>query len=70
MRYRPVFSDTAVLFFTSISRRKQEKLLDRAQELARDPFLVPDFRSPDEEDRVISHILIDGFLFSSDRDDC
>jgi hypothetical protein len=35
MRYRPVFSDTAVLFFTSISRRKQEKLLDRAQELAR-----------------------------------
>jgi len=64
MRYRPVFSDTAVLFFTSLSRRRQLKVLDRAQELANDPFLVPDFRCPDEDGREVSHILIDGYLFS------
>jgi hypothetical protein len=45
MRYRPVFSDSAVAFFISLRRRRQWKLLDRAQELAADPFLIPDFRS-------------------------
>jgi hypothetical protein len=64
MRYRPVFSDAAVLFFASLTRRRQWKVLDRARELAGDPFLIPDFRSPDEEGREISHLLVDGFLFS------
>jgi hypothetical protein len=69
MRYRPVFSDSAVLFFVSLSRRRQWKLLDRARELASDPFLVPDFRMPDEANREISHVLVDGFLFSFWVDD-
>ena len=64
MNYRPVFSDKAVLFFISLSRRQQWKLLDRAQELAADPFLVPDFPGRDEDGREISHMLIDGWLFS------
>jgi hypothetical protein len=64
MRYRPIFSDSAVSFFVSLSRRKQWKLLDRAQELASDPFLIPDFRAADDEGREISHVLVDGFLFT------
>jgi hypothetical protein len=64
MPYRPVFSDAAVEFFTTLPRRRQRMLLARAQELADDPFLIPDFTSPDDEGREISHILIDDFLFS------
>ena len=64
MRYRPVFSDSAVEFLATLPRRRQRRLLDRAQELAGDPFLIPDIRLPDEEGREISHILIDDFLFS------
>jgi mRNA-degrading endonuclease RelE of RelBE toxin-antitoxin system len=64
MRYRPIFSDSAVEFLATLPRRRQRKLLDRVQELADDPFLVPDFRRRDEDDREISHILIDDFLFN------
>jgi hypothetical protein len=64
MRYRPVFSDSAVAFFASLSRRRQRKLLDRALELADDPFLVPDFRSVDDDGREICHVLVDDFIFS------
>jgi hypothetical protein len=69
MHYRPVFSDSAVLFFISLSRRRQWKVLDRARELASDPFLVPDFRMADETGRDISHVLVGGFLFSYWVDD-
>jgi len=69
MQYRPVFSDAAVTFVVSQTRRRQEKILHRAQELARYPFLAPDFRSPDEEGRAVSHILIEGILFSFWVDD-
>ncbi|RXK53683.1 hypothetical protein ESB00_18525 [Oleiharenicola lentus] len=62
-RYRPVFADSAVAFFVSLSRRRQIRLLDRARELAADPFLVPDLTSTDADGRIISHLLTDGFVF-------
>ena len=61
--YRPVFSADAVALFSGLSRRRQRRLLDRAHELAADPFLVPDFTSSDAEGRVIAHLLLDDFLF-------
>lgn len=64
MRYRPVFSDAAVSFFATRSRRRQVKLLDRARELADDPFVVPDLRRVDDDGREIGDILIDDFLIS------
>lgn len=64
MRYRPIFSDSAVAFFATLSRRRQRKLLDRARELAADPFVVPDLRRVDDDKREIGDILIDDFLFS------
>jgi len=64
MRYRPIFSEAAVEFLATLPRRRQRRLLNRAQELAQGPFVVPDFRQTDEEGREISHILIDDFLFT------
>jgi hypothetical protein len=64
MRYRPIFSDSAVEFLATLPRRRQRRLLDRAQELASDPFLVPDIKLMDDEGREISHVLVDDFLFS------
>jgi hypothetical protein len=63
-KYRPVFSDTAVAFFISLRRRRQRKLLDRAHELAADPFVVPDFREADAEGRELSHVMGDGFILT------
>ena len=62
--YRPVFSDSAVAFFISVPRRRQRKLLDRAHELAADPFLIPDFREDDAEGRELAHVMVDGFIFT------
>jgi hypothetical protein len=43
--YDAVFASPAVEFFIGLTKRGERKVLDRAQELAADPFLVPDFRS-------------------------
>jgi len=64
MRYRPIFSDSAVVSFAALSRSRQRRLLDRARELAADPFVAPDLRRIDEDGREIGDILIDDFLFS------
>lgn len=64
MRYRPVFSDSAVQVFATLSRRRQIKLLDRARELAADPFVAPDLRRIDDDGRDVGDLLVDDFLFS------
>lgn len=61
--YRPGFSDRAVAFFVALPRRRQRVLLDRAHELAADPFMPPDFKSVDADGREISHIVVDDFAF-------
>lgn len=38
--------------------------MDRAYELARDPFLESDYRITDATGRVIEHLLLDGVVFS------
>lgn len=50
--------------FATLPRRRQRRLLDRARELADDPFVVPDLRRTDDEGREVGDILIDDFLFS------
>jgi hypothetical protein len=57
MHYRPIFSDSAVEYFATLPRRRQRKLLDRARELAADPFLVPDLGRVDDDGREIGEIL-------------
>lgn len=61
--YEAVFASVAVGFFIGRTKREERKILNRAQELAADPFLVPDFRSTDATGREISHLMVDGFIF-------
>ena len=61
--YQAVFASPAVDFFVTLTKRAERKVLDRAHELAADPFVVPDFRSTDAAGREISHLMIDGFIF-------
>ena len=63
MDYEAVFAAAAVEFFVGLSKRRQRQLLDRAHELAADPFLVPDFRTADASGREISHLMVDSFIF-------
>jgi len=61
--YHPYFSGVAVAFFAALPRRQQRKVLDRAHELAADPFLVPDDQSQDADQRMVSPLLTEGFIF-------
>jgi hypothetical protein len=61
--YEVVFASAALEFFVGLGKRPQRKLLDRAHELAQDPFLLPDFYSQDSTGRDISHFMADGFVF-------
>lgn len=62
--YRPIFSDAAVKFFATLPRRRQRKLLDRAHELAADPFLAPDYHTVDADGRTVANLLVEGFIFT------
>ena len=63
-KYRPSFSDLAAEFILSLPKRRQRKVMDRAYELARDPFLESDYRLEDATGRTVEHILVDGVVFS------
>ncbi len=63
-KYRPSFSDLATEFILSLPKRRQRRIMDRAYELARDPFLESDYRLTDTDGRTIEHLLVDGVVFS------
>jgi len=59
--YRPSFSDLATESILSLPKRR---VMDRAYELARYPFLESDYRLVDANGRTIDHLLVDGVVFS------
>ncbi len=61
--YELVLASAAVDFFAGQSKRRQRKILDRVNELAADPFLVPDILSTDSTGRDISQFMSDEFIF-------
>jgi hypothetical protein len=63
-KYRPSFSDLAAEFILSLPKRRQRRVMDRAYELARYPFLECDYRLADTDGRIIDHLLVDGVVFS------
>ncbi len=63
-KYRPSFSDLAAEFILAQSKRRQRKIMQRAYELARYPFLESDYRLVDSDGRTIDHLLVDGVVFS------
>jgi hypothetical protein len=63
-KYRPSFSDLAAEFILAQPKRRQRKIMQRAYELARYPFLESDYRLVDADGRTIEHLLVDGVVFS------
>ena len=61
--YEAIFASAAVEFFVAQSKKRQRRILDRAHELAADPFLVPDLRSTDATGREIFQFMSDDFIF-------
>ena len=62
--YSSHLSSKAASFVVSLPRRKQIAVLDLADQLARHPFRVGDYRMDDASGRTTENLLIDGFLFT------
>ncbi len=62
--YSSHLSTTAAAFVVSLPRRKQVAVLDLAEQLARHPFRVSDYRMDDASGRTTENLLIDSFLFT------
>jgi len=62
--YSSHLSTEAASFIVSLPRRKQIAVLDLADQLARHPFWIGNYRMDDASGRVTENLLIDGFLFA------
>ncbi len=62
--YSSHLSSAAAAFIVSLPRRKQIALLDLADQLARHPFGLSDYRMTDAAGRTLENLLLDGFLFT------
>jgi hypothetical protein len=61
-QYRPLYSDVVAELVLKLPRRRQRKLVDTCNQLARNPFVKSDYIVKDADDRDIEHILIDEFV--------
>ncbi|HRG56870.1 MAG TPA: hypothetical protein PLG56_12565 [Lacunisphaera sp.] len=62
--YRSHLSLEAAAFLVSLPRRQQKRVLDLADQIARQPFQIGDYQTADAEDRDVENLLLDEFLFS------
>jgi len=62
--YTSHLSLPAAAMVAGLARRKQRRVLDLADQLARQPFEIGDFRTDDAVGHVVENLLIDGFLFT------
>ena len=62
--YRSHLSLEAAAFLVSLPRRQQKRVLDLADQIARQPFQIGDYQTADAEDRDVENLLLDVFLFS------
>lgn len=62
--YESHLSREAVAFVTGLSKRRQKLVLDLADQLARYPSRIGDYKSVDSAGRAIEHIRLEGYLFS------
>jgi hypothetical protein len=62
--YQPLYSEAAVEIILGLPKRRQQKFLAVCQQLARDPFVKPDYSITDSDSREIGHILIEGFVIA------
>ena len=51
-------------FVVALPKRKQRVVLDLADQIARQPFSIGDYRTAEAAGRPIENLLLEGFLFS------
>lgn len=62
--YRSHLSLEAASFLVSLPRRRQTRVLDLADQIARQPFQIGDSQTMDAEGRTIENLLLEDYLFS------
>lgn len=62
--YESFLSREAVAFVTHLSKRQQRRVLDLADQIAKQPFQIGDYPTVDAVGRRIENLLLEGFLFS------
>ena len=60
--YRPLFSDLVAEFILNLPKRRQRKLVDICNQLAKNPFIQSDYSIVDSDGRDIQHLLIESFV--------
>ena len=51
-------------FVVALPRRKQRVVLDLADQIAKQPFQVGDYRTNDAAGHSVENLLLEGYLFS------
>ena len=62
--YRSHLSLEAAAFLVSLTKRRQKRVLDLADQIARHSFKVGESRSVDAEGQAVENLLLDQYLFS------
>ena len=62
--YQSHLSREAVTFVVGLSKKKQRRVLDLADQIARQPFQISDYQTVDADGRTVENLKIDGYLFS------
>jgi len=62
--YRPFYSDLAAEALLALPKRRQRKLVDTCNQLARNLFIRSDYRLRDADGRDMEHIRVEGFVIA------
>ena len=62
--YSSYLSLEAASYVVSLSRQKQRAVLDLADLIAKQPFLVGDYQTTDSVGHTVENLLLDRYLFS------
>lgn len=62
--YRSHLSLEAAAFLVSLPKRQQKRVLNLADQIARQPFQIGDYQTVDAEGRDVENLLLEIFLFS------
>ena len=62
--YSSHLSLEAASFVVSLPRRRQKAVLDFADMIARQPFLVGDYQTRDSVGHTVENLLLEDYLFS------
>lgn len=54
----------AVAFVVALPRREQRRVLDLADQIAKQPFGIGDYRTVDAEGRTVENLLLENYHFS------